>query len=300
MQAPLCRLLPDQRRLHLSHGPIDLIIEASGPLESVRAAYRAAERRFATILEGLCAELTLLRAPAYIGMNRPSGVVAQRMVAAVLPYAADCFITPMAAVAGAVADEILSVLISTDGLRRAYVNNGGDIALFLAPGARFDIGIVDRIEAPRIAGTARITAASGIGGIATSGWGGRSFSLGIADAVTCLGTNAAAADAAATIIANAIDLPSHKSITRQAAISLQPDSDLGHRPVTVAVGPLSDAEIATALERGRQRAESLIGDRLIAGASMFLKGRSEIVGTVELNPAPYIPSVESRTLQHHG
>jgi ApbE superfamily uncharacterized protein (UPF0280 family) len=300
MQAPVCRLLPDQRRLHLSHGPIDLVIEASGPLDSVRAAYRAAEGRFATILDELCAELTLLRAPAYMGMNRPSGVVAQRMVAAVLPYAADCFITPMAAVAGAVADEMLGVLTSTDGLSRAYVNNGGDIALFLAPGTRFEIGIVDRIEAPQLAGTARITANAGIGGIATSGWGGRSFSLGIADSVTCLGTNAAAADAAATIVANDIDLPGHPSITRQAAISLQPDSDLGDRPVTVAVGPLSDAEIATALERGRQRAERLIGDRLIAGASMFLKGRSEIVGTVELNAAPYIPSVESKALLHHG
>jgi len=300
MQAPLSRFLADQRRLHLSHGPIDLIIEASGPVEAVRAAYQAAERRFATILGELCAELTLLRAPAYTDMKRPTGAVAQRMVAAVLPYAAQCFITPMAAVAGAVADEMLSVLTGTGGLSRAYVNNGGDIALFLAPGARFEVGIVDRIEAPQIAGTARITSNSGIGGIATSGWGGRSFSLGIADAVTCLATNAAAADAAATVVANDIDLPGHPAITRQAAVSLQPDSDLGHRPVTVAVEPLSDAEITIALERGRLRAERLIADRLIAGASMFLKGRNEIAGTVELNRAHYMPSAEPRVLHHHG
>ena len=39
------------------------------------------------------------------------------------------FITPMAAVAGAVADEVLAALVGPAGSTRAYVNNGGDIAL---------------------------------------------------------------------------------------------------------------------------------------------------------------------------
>ena len=67
-------------------------------------------------------------------------------------------------------------------------------------------------------------------GIATSGWRGRSFSLGIADAVTVLADRAAAADAAATIIANAVDLPGHPAIVRVPACELAPDSDLGRAP----------------------------------------------------------------------
>ena len=54
------------------------------------------------------------------------------MHAAVAPFAEESFITPMAAVAGAVADEILQAMRRAAPLARAYVNNGGDIALHLA------------------------------------------------------------------------------------------------------------------------------------------------------------------------
>ena len=73
-------------------------------------------------------------------------------------------------------------------------------------------------------------------GVATSGRHGRSFSLGIADAVTVLARTASQADAAATIIANAVDLPGHPAVRRMPANELQPDSDLGARPVTRDVG----------------------------------------------------------------
>jgi ApbE superfamily uncharacterized protein (UPF0280 family) len=71
--------------------------------------------------------------------------------------------------------------------------------------------------------------------VATSGWrckgkGGRSFSFGIADAVTVLAGSAAAADAAATVIANAVDLPGHGAITRRPASAIDPDSDLATVP----------------------------------------------------------------------
>ncbi len=101
-----------------------------------------------------------------------------------------------------------------------------------APGQSFVTGLIDRPDAPSLFATATIRAEDGIGGIATSGWRGRSFSLGIADAVTVLAETAAAADAAATIIANAVDLPGHPGIVRQPASSLQPDSDLRDLPVT--------------------------------------------------------------------
>ena len=100
---PQARLLPDGRRLHLQHGPIDLVVEAWGSRGAVAGAYAAAARRFETVLDELCGELPLLRQPARPGVWRCEGRVARRMEAAVLPHAARGFITPMAAVAGAVA-----------------------------------------------------------------------------------------------------------------------------------------------------------------------------------------------------
>ncbi len=192
---PQRRRLPDGR-LHLHDGPIDLIIEAFGETSAVEAAYIAAWRRFATILDELCAELPLLRAQPRAGGPAPRGPVARRMAAAVAPFLARRFITPMAAVAGAVAEEVLEAMASGRRLARAYVNDGGDIALHLGPGETFSIGMVDRPDRPNLFGRATIGAADRVRGVATSGWRGRSFSLGVADAVTVLAASAARADAA--------------------------------------------------------------------------------------------------------
>ncbi|MDZ5449311.1 UPF0280 family protein [Labrys sp. ZIDIC5] len=276
---PQASLLSDNRRLHLQHGPIDLIIEAQAEPETVQAAYGAAIQRFDGLLEMLCEELPLLRAPQGVDSVPAQGVVARRMQAAVAPHAGSHFITPMAAVAGAVADEILAAMCAAAPLRRAFVNNGGDIALYLAEGEDFAIGLVDRPDRPGLFARSHIRAGEGIGGIATSGWRGRSFSLGIADAVTVLAVDAAAADAAATIIANAVDIPGHPGILRVPASSLQPDSDLGERPVTRAVGPLADQDIAMALRAGEARARSLVDGGLIRAAALHLAGVTALVST---------------------
>ena len=249
---PQQRRLPDGR-LHLHDGPIDLIIEAFGETSAVEAAYIAAWRRFATILDELCAELPLLRAQAGADGPAPRGPVARRMAAAVAPFLARRFITPMAAVAGAVAEEVLEAMASGRRLARAYVNDGGDIALHLGPGETFSIGMVDRPDRPNLFGRATIGAADRVRGVATSGWRGRSFSLGVADAVTVLAASAARADAAATLIANAVDIPGHPAIERAPARDLDPQSDLGERRVTIAVGPLTPRRnrARARLRRGR-------------------------------------------------
>ena len=64
MNGPQANLLPDGRRLHLNHGPIDLIIEAFGEAAEVRAAYEQATARFQTILTELVEELPELRSAA--------------------------------------------------------------------------------------------------------------------------------------------------------------------------------------------------------------------------------------------
>ena len=272
------QLLPDGRRLYLHDGPIDLILEAFGDPREVQAAYRAAAQRFVTILDELCGELPRLRQRSTADGPILSGVVARRMAEAVAPYAESTFITPMAAVAGAVAEEILTAMISAARLEKAYVNDGGDIALHLDDGQHFTVGMVDRPDQPSLFGSAVIEACHAVRGIATSGWRGRSFSLGIADAVTVLAGRAAMADAAATIIANAVDLPGHPSILRVPARQLAPDSDLGDLAVTRDVGHLTLQEISSALDSGETLARDLAVEGLIRAAALHLRGETRIVG----------------------
>ncbi len=259
--------LPDGR-LHLQHGPIDIVAEAFGNPSAVRAGYRQAAARFATVLEELVADLPGLRTEA----DAVEGVVARRMAAAVRPFR-PAFVTPMAAVAGAVAEEILAALVRS-GMTRAYVNNGGDIALWLAPGESLTCALAVSGGMDRVT----VHAADAVRGIATSGWRGRSFSLGIADAVTVLARTAAMADAAATMIANAIDLPGHPGIVRRPAREVQCDSDLGQRLVTVAVPHLGADDRARALLAGLQVAEAFRARGLIEGAALFLQGDARATG----------------------
>jgi uncharacterized protein len=278
-RAPQIRFLADGKRLHLQDGPIDLIVEARGSATNARAAYDAAARRFTGLLDELCDELKMLREAADPARCLLQGAVARRMHAAVAPFAADHFITPMAAVAGAVAEEILGAMMKEARLERAYVNNGGDIALHLVQGERFTVGLIDRPDRQGVMRTTMIDAEDPSRGIATSGRHGRSFSLGIADAVTVLARTASQADAAATVIANAVDLPGHPAIVRTPAQDLQPDSDLGARLVTRGVGELSDAEIADALEAGAGRARALLAAGLIEGATLRLCGETVLVAS---------------------
>jgi ApbE superfamily uncharacterized protein (UPF0280 family) len=295
-RAQIC-LLPDGRRLHLNDGPIDLVLEAFGPAPETKESYRAAAQRFVTVLDELCAELGFLRQPTRMDGDGPppQGAIARRMVGAVTPFASENFITPMAAVAGAVAEEILAAMITSANLTRAYVNNGGDIALHLSPGEHFTVGMVERPDRPSLLGTTTIHSHKPIRGIATSGWRGRSFSLGIADAVTVLADTAAQADAAATIIANAVNLPGHPAITRVPACELAPDNDLGNRLVTQAVGELNQNEINEALAAGLKVANTLSNENLIRSAALNLSGQTRIACD---NEALFIADALERTLLH--
>ena len=268
------RLLDKSARQHWRHGPIELVIDVRGEARAVAAAHDAAWRRFGTVLGELVDELHLLRRPIE-DARQARGMVARRMVAACEPYLPE-FITPMAAVAGAVAEEILRHY-EGPGIGRASVNNGGDIALFLAAGESLAVGLVPDIERPGIDATLRVAHGDAIRGVATSGWRGRSFSLGIADSVTVLARSAAMADAAATMIANAVDAD-HPAVRRAPAASLRDDTDLGMRPVTVAVGELPPAVVEAALDRGARAAEGMRSRGLVVGAALALKGRWRTIG----------------------
>ena len=254
-------------RLHLQHGPIDLIIEAFGPADEVERSYGQAAEHFGDILPALVRELPTLRRSVTDAYPLLLGPVARRMAEAVWPHRA-VYITPMAAVAGAVADEMLQALVKGRRLDKAYVNDGGDIAIHLTPGHELRAGIF----ATALDGVARFAFDQPVRGIATSGRGGRSFSLGIADSATVLAATAAAADAAATLIANAVNVH-HPAIERRPARELDPDSDLLDLPVTVAVGALPPVLVEEALNRGAAEARRLRLCGQIEGAALSLFGR---------------------------
>ena len=325
----------DEGRWHFQHGPIDCIVGADGDPAAIASAVERAGARFRVILDELVGELALLRtdlaSPGGASVQ-PRGPIARRMVAACRPHATGGrFITAMAAVAGSVAQELIA-FFDDPRIVRAYVNNGGDIALHLAPRAAFEIGWIADSDAalcgrfetgsglpvdalprvrtgaagrakaavpcahdeaartppdtavpsqppsmhmplgPSLDGTFRITADSAVRGVATSGWRGRSFSLGIADSVTVLATTASMADAAATVIANAVDADD-PAIRREPASRRRDDSDLGDRLVTCAVGALAPAVVEAALEAGVAAAQTEIRAGLAIAAALCLQGR---------------------------
>ncbi|MEH2510419.1 ApbE superfamily uncharacterized protein (UPF0280 family) [Nitrobacteraceae bacterium AZCC 1564] len=272
------RLLSDGKRLHLQDGPIDLIIEADGSEEPVKVAYRVAMHRFTAVLDELCEELSELRRPAVATHCALRGPIARRMYDAVAPFAQEHFITPMAAVAGAVAEEILSVMQREANLKRAYVNNGGDIAYHLTPDHWYAVGLVDQPERAVPFCRVAIRHNSAIRGIATSGRHGRSFSLGIADAVTVFAASASKADAAATIIANSVDLPQRHGIMRVPAREIDLNSDLGDRLVVRGVPHLELSEVEAALDAGCLVAEQSMCSGLIEGAVLRLQNTTRICG----------------------
>ena len=269
-------------RWHFQHGLIDLIITLDGPPDVSQRGIDAAWRSFQGVLLELCAELTLLRADG-IPASRFVSPIAQRMADACWPFHErfGLFVTPMAAVAGSVAEEILKHLV-LPGIKRASVNNGGDIALYVAADQHFDIGVVSEFKThgpaalPALAATVRIDHDSGVRGIATSGWRGRSLSMGIADAVTVLARTAAAADSAATLIANAVNVE-HPGIVRLPADQVRDDSDLQSRLVTCSVCALPGASIDAALDKGAAFAERALDAGLIESAFLVLQGSTRAV-----------------------
>lgn len=283
-------------RVHLQDGPIDLILKAEGPGRA--AAETAAIAAFDGLLAELVGELPILRRPIVDPPPAVSGPVARRMVAAVASYAVaswpaapwptapwpaapwpDRFVTPMAAVAGAVADHILArMLAAAPDLSRAWVNDGGDIAFHLAPERSFEVGLVADLQAPALAGTVTLRHTDPVRGVATSGRSGRSFSFGIADAVTVLARDAASADVAATLIGNAVDLPGHPAIRRGPASAEDPDSDLGDRPVVLDVGALAPGEIDAALDAGLLAYETITKSMPVNAVVLFLAGRWRMAG----------------------
>ncbi|MDP9995809.1 ApbE superfamily uncharacterized protein (UPF0280 family) [Variovorax boronicumulans] len=271
----------DSSRWHFNHGPIDIVAEAHGDPYAVAAAHDAAWARFGHVLDELVRELPLLRLPVTDKL-RPRGVVGQRMWDACAAFS-PMFITPMAAVAGSVAQELIA-FYDRPGIERAWINNGGDIAVHLAPGHSARVGVFADIarfdwrdnSILTTDGQFELHADEPVRGVATSGWRGRSFSLGIADSVTVLAATAAQADAAATVIANAVDVDD-ALIQRKPASECKDDSDLGDALVTVDVPPLAPSQVKSALDTGAICAKVLQKGGLVWAALLVCQGQFRLV-----------------------
>lgn len=283
-------------RWHFQHGPMDIVLEAEGEIRAVAAAHEAAWRRFGPLLGELVAELPTLRRPV-VGPCPLQGRVARRMWQACRPFR-DRFITPMAAVAGAVAQELIS-FYECEGIARAWVNNGGDIALYLASGQSVRVGLFSDLarldvqqlrEGITVDGRFEVGESTPVRGIATSGWRGRSYSLGIADSVTVLAATAAQADAAATVIANAVNLDDAR-IVRRPANSLKDDSDLGDMAVTVEVPVLPADAVRRALATGLAQARQLQLRGLIHACALACQGQVVTTGDAALAPQSPVPAL---------
>jgi uncharacterized protein len=286
------RQLLDDGRWHFQHGPIDIVLQLAGEPQACADALENTWLRFEQILPELVSELSFLRLPvSELTHHSFSHSVAQRMyrAAAQAAFASrDEFITPMAAVAGSVAQALLPTL-AQPGVDKAFVNNGGDIALHLQAGESWRVGVVTDLAKAFTAmqthelvvdGAFVISADMPVRGIATSGWQGRSFSFGIADSVTVLAANAAQADVAATLIANAVNIDDPR-IQRRPADSLRDDTDLGARLVTVDVPRLSEAQIQQALQLGLDCARDMQARGLIYAALLSCQGHAVVAESLE-------------------
>lgn len=248
-------------------GPMRLVIRAWNKEKPQLEFARQAAEKSITYLERIARCKSLLSRPVTTIKDLPGDGLALRMIASVGAIG-DEDLTPMAAVAGTLADAVADWLFEREA-SKVIVDNGGDIAIRLAEGEAATVGVRPQVISPHISHVIRLEGGRSTWGVATSGMGGRSFTRGIASAVTVLAANASAADAAATAVANAC-FAEDEGIVQLPAEKLDPSSDLAGINVTIKVGPLRSEVIRLAVGNARQKAGYLFQEDLIDGAFIAL------------------------------
>jgi len=257
-------------RVFLDHGPISMVISASrqgAPL--AEQCISACEVAVACLFE-LEPELQKLKR-SWTRMDPMSlNGIGLKMWQAV-SVTADSELTPMAAVAGAVSDRVADWLVA-QGATKVIVNNGGDVAIRLMAGETTTVGISPNLVDAGFSKVVRLTSADNIGGIATSGLGGRSFTCGVMESVTVLAKSCAVADAFATSLANSsyIDSP---AVRRVLARSIDPDTDIPDLMVTEMVGRLTPLEIDQSITQVKEKIWPAIRTELISACLVSVQGR---------------------------
>ncbi len=260
-------------RFYLDYGPVQMAVSAFAGRRPLEEALQKVEVYVQGLLQELTDCLALARQlPREMSLSPSPPVleslppVLQEMIGAV-SLSGDPDLTPMAAVAGAFADSVADFLVE-QGATRVIVNNGGDIALRLEAGEEpVVVGLKPDLAQGGCSHTFQLRAESGLQGIATSGLGGRGFTLGIASAVTVVAGKASVADACATSLANSTNLD-HPAIVRLPAEKLDPRTDIRGQLVTVRVAGLEPRAYRQALQAGIGAARQLLERGVIGGVAI--------------------------------
>ena len=264
----------------LDYGPMRMFISVS---ENGKPLIQLAEEgaRFAMrVLEDLAKFLPIIKKKSKkLEIKGAFPEVVRRMIEATKKMG-EPDLTPLAAVAGTASDVVADFIFSRGGTK-IIVDNGGDIAIRLREGEVARVGVKTEIDAKQPTYLISIDSTMGIGGVATSGLGGRSFTKGIASAAVVLSQTASFSDAAATVIGNFTNVED-PNITRSLAEKIYPDTDIAGEWVTIKVGKLSQEKIDEALMKGLSKAHSICNRRLIEGALVALQGN--VVWTKSLGP----------------
>ncbi len=195
--------------------------------------------------------------------------IVRRMVSAAQKFE-DPTVTPLIAVAGVGADEVADFIFNVGNSTKVIVNNGGDIAIRLEKHEEVKVGIKTDLSERKVTHILTVRGTNGIGGVATSGFGGRSFTRGIANAAVAIAVDATSADVAATLIGNATDIES-PNIIKALARDLYEFTDIPDLWVTKSIGVLEASEVKQALDRGMRKAETFQEKGLIIGTFLAVK-----------------------------
>lgn len=272
MAAELARL--GEGRVLAQYGPMRLVISAeseTGPDD--RLAGDAGRWAFG-LLPRLAPALEIFRRPGARFTPDFDEPLLNQMVAAVnlvSPFGAPD-LGPMATVAGVVAEAVAQHLQEA-GAVKAIVDNGGDLAIYLAPGREATVGIRRGVKEPEpiyaltLDGDRR-----SFWGVCSSGFGGRSLTRGVADTALCVAASTPVADAAATALGNACDVDSPK-IKRVLAEVLRPETDIPGLTVTASVGALTAEEATRALRSALAFGQRLVDAKILLGALVVLNGQ---------------------------
>ena len=259
-------------------GPATLVLKGEKGGKDYRFDRTAVTARVEGILGEIRVCLPVLKQRAWRIKNTAAlPPVARKMVEAAKAVDAET-LTPMAAVAGAVAEELKEYL-KGEGLEFISVNNGGDVAIYNGRQKPVAISIGDiksNSPTPYVLRVERLTDF----GVATSGFGGRSFTLGLADMVSVIAPSAPLADAAATFICNNTNVED-ASVVRRKAAEIDPSTDIPEELVTVNIGELSSPRVREALARGKAAAERLKVEGRISEAVILLQ--REMATTIARN-----------------
>ncbi len=260
-------------------GPMRLFIQALEHGKPLIDLAREGARKAKTVLEQMALFLPVIKRKSQgLKLKEEYPDVIRRMIDATRKMD-EPDLTPLAAVAGAASDEVADFMILRGGTK-IIVDNGGDIAIRLREGESVRVGIKAEVDAREPSYLISVEQTTGIGGIATSGLGGRSFTKGIASAATVLSESASCSDAAATVIGNATNIDD-PLIRRSLAESIYPDTDIAGEWVTVEVGKLPLGKIEAALQQGLEKANAICQKGLIKGALIAVKGRVGWTPSVE-------------------